>query len=441
MTWRATFARPWKAAALAKSMRRKAVDADAAAAAVAAAVALPHLKAMHLASRAFVCVAFATSSTNAASSAADEDRAEPAAPSTTAAVPLLSAAAAAALVAGLAAAGYVTARRPDGVEAAPARSRAAAAIIIIASAAARDDPGVAAEVAAAAAAGRRVIVLADERSVSGDASPWKLLPEEACALEPAPVVVTHPPGNPAGAVEALARYLGAPDDLLAMLPASALAAVAAAAASSGGLERGVGDLVGLAGVTSLRLDMSSALPGIAAALASVLTSPTATLKALQLPGCHPNVAAEVSAAALRCGTLMTLSFGGCVLPVGAIRRAVSGGGGLTELDLTAGVTCGNGGGGGGVGSSSNAGGGPEAVWDGVGGDDGDSKGGGSGGRAAGVLSTSDGGIGVIELAAVAGMLGGRMTFVRGSGGVVGAGAGAGSSGVGRSVVSLTLLPW
>lgn len=331
--------------------------------------------------------------------------------------------------------------------------------------------------AAAAAAGRRVVILVDRRSVTDASPPWTLLPEEVCALEPAPVVVTHPPNDPAGAAQELARVLGAPDTLLAMLPATALAAIAggsfssdiiaagaAAGAAGGAAGTAAGlDLAGLAGVTTLRLpDLASsaaASSGVGSALAEVLTRHTCTLKTLQLPGCHPKLAAVIAPAALACHSLVSLSFGGLVLPVGAIRRSVAGG--LTDLDLTAGVSGGSahrGGAGGLLVSNSSGGDGGGRSGDGeivaVSGNSDAGDGGegvsGSGGRAAGGTpsSSSDGGIGDAELASLAAMLGGRWdggdaAFSDGAhcdDNDANTGHGA-KGGFGRAVSSLALPPW
>ena len=339
-------------------------------------------------------------------------------------------------------------------------------------------------------------------------------------MEPAPEVVTYAVDGPEGAAPDLARCLGAPDTLLSMLPASALSALSTGASSSSsssssssashdmlrmhsaaagpaGIANSPLDLAGLAGVTSLRLpDLSSsaaASSGVGAALARVLTRHTCTLKYLQLPGCHPDIAAEVASAALACASLATLSFGGLALPVGVIRKSIgrSVGGndgsngerkgslGLTELDLTAGAGVTHRGGGGGSGGgdggeivatttagASGGGGIDDAVGD-IGG--GGGGGGSSGGRSAGVAtssssaSSSDGGIGDAELASLAAMLGGVHLGSGGYGGGGGAYGGGGGGvaakiasnsatmtttpvgrrddGLGRTVTSLALPPW
>ena len=260
-----------KAASDAKRLQRKAIEAEEASAAARVVTAPPYLKGLFIASRAFIC-------------AAPEAAAE-----------------AEALANELDSLGYPSSTRPDGVDAAPARAKSAASVVVHASA--DGDAGCQTEVAAAVAAGRRVVALCD-----GPPPAW---------LGPGTVAV-----GTADGVKALMKLLGPPATLLERIPASSIAAIAAADAGP--------DLMGLAGLTSLRL--SDASPGMIDAVIDVMMERTCTIGSLLVPGCAPDVAVRVASAAFACASCQTLSFGGATLPVGEIRKK---GESLEALDLTA----------------------------------------------------------------------------------------------------------
>ena len=260
-----------KAASDAKRLQRKAIEAEEASAAARAISAPPYLKGLFIASRAFVC-------------ASPEAAAE-----------------AEALAKELGSLGYPSSVRPDGVDAAPARAKSAAAVVVHASA--DGDAGCQTEVAAAVAAGRRVVALCE-----GSPPSW---------LGPGTVAV-----GPAGGAKAVVKQLGPPATLLERIPANSIAAIAGAGAGP--------DLMGLAGLTSLRLPDAS--PAIVDALIDILKERTCTIRSLLLPGCGPDVAVRIASAAFACASCQSLSFGGASLPLGEIRKQ---GESLEALDLTA----------------------------------------------------------------------------------------------------------
>ena len=287
-----------KAASDAKRARRKVAEAEASSAASAASAAPPHLRAFHLASRAFVCAS------EEEAFVAEEVRAA------------------------LDAAGYLAVTRPEGVDAAPSRAKHAGALVVLASDAARDDPGVEAEISAARDAGRVVVALVDESR--GDASPLDDGSTLAASLASASATVaTHRTGNPASAVDALARLLGAPDAFFAALPSSALAAMASEARDEGGAP----DFAGLAGVVAIRAAPSNTAAFVDA-LADVMRRSTCTIETIRLPRCDVASARKIAAAATSSRSAERLSFGGLILPVGAARRGARKPEGLLTLDLT-----------------------------------------------------------------------------------------------------------
>ena len=287
-----------KAASDAKRARRKVAEAEASSAASAASAAPPHLRAFHLASRAFVCA------TEEEAFVAEEVRAA------------------------LDAAGYLAVTRPEGVDAAPSRAKHAGTLVVLASDAARDDPGVEAEISAARDAGRVVVALVDESR--GDASPLDDGSTLAASLASASATVaTHRTGNPASAVDALARLLGAPDAFFAALPSSALAAMASEARDEGAAP----DFAGLAGVVAIRAAPSNTAAFVDA-LADVMRRSTCTIETIRLPRCDVASARKIAAAATSSRSAERLSFGGLILPVGAARRGARKPEGLLTLDLT-----------------------------------------------------------------------------------------------------------
>ena len=288
-----------KAASDAKRARRKAAEAEASSAASAASAAPPHLRAFHLASRAFVCAS------EEEAFVAEEVRAA------------------------LDAAGYLAATRPEGVDAAPTRAKSAGALVVLATDAARRDPGVEAEISAARDAGRVVVALVDD--ARADASPLDDGSSFAAALASASATVaTHQTGNPASAVDALARLLGAPDGFLAALPSSAMAAMAAEARDGASAP----DFAGLAGVVAIRAAAPSNPAAFVDALADALRRPTCTIETIRLPRCDVASAGKIAAAATSSRSAERLSFGGLILPVGAARRGARKPEGLLTLDLT-----------------------------------------------------------------------------------------------------------
>jgi hypothetical protein len=220
-------------------------------------------------------------------------------------------------------AGYSVSHRPPGADASPGRAQSAEAFVLLDSQVTRQDDGVATELSAAVTIGRRVYVLCDTEHLGQAETKWR-------ALSPHARFIAHAAGAVQAAVDTIAKvtHLGVPDYFLSAMSQHTLQLMASDAKAP--------DFVGLAGATALRFDPAAfkrkdtndVFDGNAnlvyqtLANALSLNSPLDVLTVKVGGNIDPSVAKNVAQAC--CGDnsrVLTLTFGGAFVPVGAIRDA------------------------------------------------------------------------------------------------------------------------